>query len=152
MNKIFLPCYSTASKIASTLIYLTFTIILAFSVEAFASSPAERAKQTVYAVVKELDISKKEIHFNDKIYMASLESLLRVLGEIPKKAHRVMLVGHNPGLDDLLQYLVKDPPLTESGKLLTTACLARITLPQDWIQLQRHCGSLIDLTRPRDFA
>jgi phosphohistidine phosphatase len=121
-------------------------------IDYIASSPAERAKQTVYAVVKELDIAKKEIHFNDKIYMASLESLLRVLGEIPKKANKVMLVGHNPGLDDLLQYLVKDPPLTESGKLLTTACLARITLPQDWTQLQRHCGSLIDLTRPRDIA
>jgi phosphohistidine phosphatase len=114
------------------------------------SSPAERAKQTIYAVVKELGISKKEIHYNEKIYMASLETLLQVLEESPKKAKKVMLVGHNPGLDDLLQYLVKDPPLTESGKLLTTACLAQITLPEDWTQLQRHCGKLVNLTRPRD--
>ena len=116
------------------------------------SSPAERAKQTIYAVVKELGIDKKEIHFDEKIYMASAEALLQVLGEIPRKARKVMLVGHNPGLDGLLQYLVKHPPLTESGKLITTACLARISLPEDWTQLQRHCGRLIEFIRPRDIA
>lgn len=116
------------------------------------SSPAERAKQTIHAVVKELGIAKKEIHFNEKIYLASLETLLKILGKTPDKAKNVMLVGHNPGLDDLLQHLVEDAPLTESGKLMTTACLARINLPEDWTQLQRHCGNLISLTRPRDIT
>ena len=116
------------------------------------SSPAERAKQTIYAVVKELGIAKKEIHFTEQIYMANLESLLKILEKTPKEAKHVMLVGHNPGLDDLLQHLVKDAPLTDSGKLMTTACLARINLPKDWSQLQRHCGILISLTRPRDIA
>ena len=116
------------------------------------SSPAKRAKQTIYAVAEELGIGKKEIDFNDKIYLASLETLLKVLGKTPKKANHVMLVGHNPGLDDLLQHLVKNAPFTDSGKLMTTACLARISLPEDWSQLQRHCGTLISLTRPRDIA
>jgi phosphohistidine phosphatase len=116
------------------------------------SSPAERAKQTIYAVAKELGLSKKHVHFDEKIYMANLGALLKVLTECPQKAKTVMLVGHNPGLDELLQFLVSDPPLTDSGKLLTTACLAQIALPDDWTQLPRHCGKLISITRPRDIA
>jgi phosphohistidine phosphatase len=116
------------------------------------SSPAERAKQTIYAVTKELDIAKKHVHFDKKIYMGNLEVLLKVLAECPQKAKTVMLVGHNPGLDELLQYLVRDPPLTGSGKLITTACLARIALPDDWAHLPRHCGTLISITRPRDIV
>lgn len=116
------------------------------------SSPAERAKQTIYAVAQELDIAKKHVHFNKKIYLANLETLLQVLGECPQQSKTAMLVGHNPGLDDLLQYLVSDPPITNSGKLMTTACLARVALPHDWTQLPRHCGKLISITRPRDIA
>ena len=114
------------------------------------SSPAKRAKQTVRAVASELGVAKDDIHFDESIYMASVKTLLQVLAKQPKKAKRVMMVGHNPGFDDLLEYLVEKPPLTDSGKLMTTACLARITLPNDWSQLTRHCGTLIDITRPKD--
>jgi phosphohistidine phosphatase len=123
-----------------------------FNIDYIISSPAKRAKQTVHAVANELGIPKKDIHFNDKVYLASVETLLRLLGECPKNTKKVMIVGHNPGLDDLLQYLVNDPPLTDSGKLITTACLAQIALPKDWEHLQRHCGNLVSLTRPRDIA
>ncbi len=123
-----------------------------FEFDYILSSPAERAKQTVYAVATELGVAKKGIHFNENIYMASVVTLLQLLGQCPDKAKRIMIVGHNPGLDDLLLYLVNDPPMTDSGKFLTTATLARIALPIDWSQLKRHCGSLISLTRPRDIA
>jgi len=116
------------------------------------SSPAERAKQTILAVVEELGISKKDIHFNEKIYMADVATLLQVLQDCPRKANQVMLVGHNPGLDELLQFLVNDPPLTQNGKLLTTASFARISLPRDWTQLERHCGNLVSITRPKDIT
>ncbi|WP_455211742.1 SixA phosphatase family protein [Kaarinaea lacus] len=123
-----------------------------FSVNYIISSPAKRAKQTVYAVAKELGVSKQDIHFEQKIYMANLTTLLQLLQRGSVKSKNVMIVGHNPGLDDLLQHLVKDPPLTESGKLLTTASLARIAMPDNWSQLERHCGTLISLTRPRDIT
>jgi len=116
------------------------------------SSPAMRAKQTVDAVTKELGIAHKHIHFNQKIYLASAESLLQILAECPKTAKQILIVGHNPGLDDLLQHLVDKPPLTGDGKLLTTACLARIALPEDWTQLPHHCGQLVAIIRPRDIA
>lgn len=116
------------------------------------SSPAERAKQTIHAVAKELDIARKNIHFNENIYLASVDTLLKELGHCPAHAKNVLLVGHNPGLDDLLQYLVPEQSLslTESGKLMTTAALARLSMPKDWTGLKRHCAALISLTRPGD--
>ena len=116
------------------------------------SSPAERTRQTVHAIIKEINISKKDVHFDERVYLASVETLLQVLGECPGDAQKVMLVGHNPGLEDLLKHLVDESqlPLTASGKLLTTASLAHVSLPQDWSRLGLHCGKLISFTRPGD--
>jgi phosphohistidine phosphatase len=116
------------------------------------SSPAERTRQTVHAVMKELHIAKKALHYDERIYLASVETLLQVLGECPIEAKNVMLVGHNPGLDDLLKYLIDERQLTfsPSGKLLTTATLAQISLPHDWGELPPRCGKLLSFIRPAD--
>ena len=116
------------------------------------SSPAKRAKQTVKAVIKELGVSENKIHFNETIYMASVQTLLQVLAGVPQEAERVMIVGHNPGLDELLLYLVNAPPMTDSGKLMTTACLALVALPPDWSHLPKHCGVLTNITRPKELS
>jgi phosphohistidine phosphatase len=39
--------------------------------------------------------------------------------------------------------------MPEDGKLLPTATLARLRMPKDWTQLERGCGRMIVLTRPR---
>jgi phosphohistidine phosphatase len=118
------------------------------------SSPAKRTKQTVHAVVKELHVPKGAVHFDERVYLASVETLLQVLKECPAGTRNLMLVGHNPGLDDLLKYLANEQqlPFTESGKLLTTASLAHLSLPKDWSRLDRHCGKLVSFTRPRDLG
>jgi phosphohistidine phosphatase len=121
-------------------------------IDCLISSPAERTRQTVNAVVNELHTPKKNIHFDERIYLASVETLLKVLKDCPSDAQKVMLVGHNPGLEDLLKYLVDENqlPFTESGKLLTTASLVHISLPEDWSRLNPRCGTLISFTRPSD--
>lgn len=117
------------------------------------SSPAKRATQTVNAVINELDIPKPAIHFDKRIYLASLDTLLKVISECPKNKTKLMIVGHNPGLEELLEYLAQgDLPYTQSGKLLTTANLACIELPDDWQQLEPHCSKLITLTRPKEIS
>ena len=121
------------------------------------SSPAERAKQTIQAITHELDFDKKNdkknIHFDERVYLADLQMLLEVLAECPKKANKVMLVGHNPGLEQLLEYLVAgELPFSDSGKLITTGALAHVSMPYDWTKPLHHCGSLINLTRPKDIC
>lgn len=115
------------------------------------SSPAERAKQTLELVLDKMNVDPMQVHYDKFVYMASLQTLLDVLGQAPKAVHRVLLVGHNPGLDNLLEFLCeKDLNYTDSGKLLTTASLARIALPKDWRQLSKSCGQLLNLARPKE--
>jgi len=114
------------------------------------SSPAERARQTALKVCKGLDIGKKQIDWDPDLYEASVPHLLDALARCPSHAATVLLVGHNPGLEELIQYLIGDdlePP--EDGKLLPTATLARLEMPKDWGQLDRGCAQLISVTRPK---
>ena len=113
------------------------------------ASPAERALATAQKACKTLGMSPKTIHKDLRVYEAGPEELLRVLADCPGTAQRVMLVGHNPGLEDLLTYLADAPiPLPEDGKLLPTAALARLRMPDDWNKLPQGCAGLESITRP----
>ncbi len=115
------------------------------------SSPAVRAMQTIQVVCETLAIPQDSIRQDERIYLAELSTLLEVLASIPSGPHRVLLTGHNPGMDQLLIHLCgPDLPRTASGKLMTTAALARIELPDGWQRLPAGCGRLLQLVRPRD--
>jgi len=114
------------------------------------SSPAVRASETAYRVCKELGIQKDDLHFDRRIYEADLTTLLAVLADCPQGRNTIMLVGHNPGLAELLAWLWgENTALPEDGNLLPTATLARLRMPRDWTRLERGCGRMIVLTRPR---
>jgi phosphohistidine phosphatase len=114
------------------------------------SSPAQRARDTALKVCKCLDVSKKDIIWAGDIYEAELRTLLAVLARVPADAQVVLLVGHNPGLEELLRHLAgSDVDEPEDGKLLPTATLARLEMPDDWTQLASGSASLIGLVRPR---
>lgn len=113
------------------------------------SSPAERALVTAEKVCKAMGGNARQIHREPAVYEAGLEQLLQVLAACPEEKQRVLLVGHNPGLEYLLEHLVAGRvPDTADGKLLPTATLARLAMPADWRQLDSGCAELLSLTRP----
>lgn len=113
------------------------------------SSPAKRARKTTTKVCQELGIPKQEIRWDARIYEATTDTLLAVLSECRADAQTVMLVGHNPGLEDLLAYLCgADLSLPADGKLLPTAALARLRVVPDWKHLQANCATLVSMVRP----
>jgi phosphohistidine phosphatase len=63
------------------------------------SSPAERAIVTAQKTIKSMGGDARSIHQDRRIYAANVKELLQVLSEIPIEYRRVMLVGHNPGLE-----------------------------------------------------
>jgi len=69
-----------------------------------------------------------------------------VLAECPADAKHVLLVGHNPELDDLLIHLVGAANLPEGDKLLSTAAFARLVMPDDWTQLSAESAHLLSIT------
>jgi phosphohistidine phosphatase len=117
------------------------------------SSPAERAKQTALAVVDALQMNAEQIQFNKDLYHADRATLLQVLHSVPEQTESVLLVAHNPGLDELAEWLAPEPPaLTQSGKLMTTAAIAIFEIPGAWSKLQRGTVALRQLVRPRELT
>ena len=102
------------------------------------SSPAKRAKQTAELVVSEAKF-KGELRFVDAFYMGEPENYLGELKELPDEIERVMIIGHNPGLEALLQLL--------DGKVnsLPTGSLAYLVLDiKHWSDLTKSTvGELI---------
>jgi phosphohistidine phosphatase len=114
------------------------------------SSPAKRAEQTAIKTCRELGIKKEHLQWDERIYAASVEVLLGVLADAPKTAKTVMLVGHNPGLEDLTKYLGGDDvTVAGDGKLLPTATVANLEMPDNWSRLNEAAGRLVQITRPR---
>ncbi len=110
-------------------------------------SPAQRAYETAKKLCQGLGLKEDDVHLDDQIYAAGIDSLKHSLADCPASAQRVLLVGHNPGLEDLLLDLVDGVEADEDGKLLATATLARLRLPDDWHDLGTYCGQLVSITR-----
>jgi phosphohistidine phosphatase len=112
------------------------------------SSPAERAITTAQKLVKAMGGDASQIVQDRRIYAAHTQELLQVLGELGQEHQRVLLVGHNPGLEDLTQLLADKPiPLPSDGKLMPTASLSILELPDSWQGLKGGMGQLLSITR-----
>ncbi len=117
------------------------------------SSPALRARQTCEAACEKMGIKQKEINWDNRVYAALVTELLQVLQEYKKKPQTLMLVGHNPGLEDLLIYLAgEDAQVPPDGKLLPTAAVAYLKLPGNWKDLAEGTGRLVSITRVKDIS
>jgi len=113
------------------------------------TSPAERALVTAQRVCKSMGIRAESVRPDERIYEARVEDLLEALGDCPDAATRIMVVGHNPGLEALLVWLASDHvPVPGDGKLLATATLARLAMPADWRSLPQGCARLESITSP----
>ena len=115
------------------------------------SSPAERARQTALRLCRHTDIPETRIDWQDGIYEADLEALLDVLAKAQGGDPLTMIVGHNPGLEALLEYLTGEAIKAQAGgPALPTATLARLSMPDDWQRLESGCAQLISINRPRE--
>ena len=109
------------------------------------TSPAARALETARKACKAMGMGPQGIVEDQRIYQATISELLQVLGDIPKSARRVLLVGHNPGLRKLLSYVDG-----EKDERLPKTALARLQLPDDWQELAPGCGRSLNQIRPRE--
>ena len=117
------------------------------------ASPAARAMQTAELSCDAMGIKNNEIYGRKHIYLATPEELLYVLKDCPEQAERVMLVGHNPGLEELLYFLVSGAlTIPEDGKIMPTATLAILEIPDTWSQLGGGSAELEFLLRPRELS
>ncbi|MGD8407849.1 MAG: histidine phosphatase family protein, partial [Thiohalophilus sp.] len=99
-----------------------------------------------------LGFDMNNVYFDPGLYLASRKNLVEIIAAQSLSEGSIMLVGHNPGLEELLTWLCHEPlPRTEDGKLLTTANLARIQLDKTG-KLAEGNGKLVELTRANELA
>jgi phosphohistidine phosphatase len=118
------------------------------------ASPAARSAETIEIASKGAS-ALLPINWDRRIYLASSATLLDVLREQDDTLESILVVGHNPSLEDLIFDLVPDasasPLRAVVEEKFPTAAFAVIELEIDrWSDLAEGTGRLIHLTRPRD--
>ena len=110
------------------------------------SSPAVRAKATLELVSSAAGLSAGPT-FNESIYGASSAELIKIVRHFPNERSRAMVVGHNPGFEDLVNRL------TGSNERMPTAALACITFDvDDWADVEDDNGKLVWLITPKTLS
>ena len=118
------------------------------------ASPAVRVVETLDRLQPAYGRSLNP-EWDRRIYLASSVTLMDVLRSVEDDPGHVLMVGHNPGLEDLIFDLVPDDgssPLRDTvEEKFPTAALATLELAiDDWADIADGCGKLTDLVRPRD--
>jgi phosphohistidine phosphatase len=115
-------------------------------------SPAGRAVQTWEGVAPGVP-PDTAVEIDEAIYHAEGDELLGRLRAVPPRIASVLVVGHNPGLQDLAADLVGsgDPALRE--RLVTkfpTGALATLEVPGEWHDLTWGAANLVGFVVPRE--
>lgn len=118
------------------------------------ASPAVRVAETIELGAKALNMPVA-VNWDRRIYLASSATLLDLLHEQDDTADSILMIGHNPGLEDLIFDLVPDDgssPLRDIvEEKFPTAAIAVLEFDgASWADLHEGSARLIHLMRPRD--
>lgn len=114
--------------------------------EAIVSSDAVRARQTAVIVAEAAGIAEEAVDLDDRVYLADLEDLVPVVRGLPDAADIVLLVGHNPGLEELAAHLAG---IDADEVVIPTAGLVRLDCDVDhWTQLRQGCAEFTGVEEP----
>jgi phosphohistidine phosphatase len=107
------------------------------------SSPARRARETALLVAKTCGYGG-DVEIKPAFYPGAIPDYVQVLSELPDCILRVLIVAHNPGLEDL------QAMLTRRVEPLSTAALAQVDCPIEyWWQFDEDTrGKLVGLWKP----
>jgi phosphohistidine phosphatase len=107
------------------------------------SSSAVRARQTIDRVLVSANIVT-DVRFDERIYEAGVQRLVEVVRQIENGKKNVILVGHNPGFEELLEWL------TGTIGRMQTGALAKIGLKtSSWNSVSEKSGTLEWIVRPK---
>lgn len=112
--------------------------------DAVLSSPANRARTTA-KLASEADEVRSAILYDERIYEASPQTLIKVLTTVDDNTASAMVVGHNPGMEGLVRLL------TGETAAMPTAGLAVIDLDiENWSEIDHLSGKLVEVLRPKE--
>jgi phosphohistidine phosphatase len=118
------------------------------------ASPALRVVQTIAGVEAGLGRPLRAL-FDRRLYLAPADLLFELVRETPDRVGHLLIVGHNPGLEELVQEAsIGHPGLLrdEAALKYPTAALATLALPDGtpWSGAGPGTADLVRFIRPRD--
>ncbi len=117
------------------------------------ASPAVRVMETLDYIGQGLG-RRLAPAWDRRAYLASAATLIDMVHDLPVEARSVLLVGHNPGLEELALTLVKpesDGLRSALEQKYPTATVAELHLPaEQWGDVQPESATLARFVRPRD--
>jgi phosphohistidine phosphatase len=118
-----------------------------FNLDKIFSSSALRAKMTTEIFAKELKIPESMIEYTDELYNASRREILNFIKRLDDKYESIAIVGHNPGLTDLVHFLLYDFDYE-----LPTCAVVGIDLDlEKWSDIKSGTGSLKFFEYPKKY-
>jgi phosphohistidine phosphatase len=94
-----------------------------------------------------------EVKIERRVYGASCNDLLGLLRELPQRADPVILIGHQPAIQELALRLAGDgADLPRLRAKFPTAALATLLVAGEWQGLEPGCAELVDFVKPKDLA
>jgi phosphohistidine phosphatase len=115
------------------------------------ASPARRVVETIEEVASSFGPLAPE--HDGRVYLGQAAALVELVRETPDRVGRLLLVGHNPGLEELALFLAGDegPLRAEVAVKYPTGTLAEIALPvAHWRDVGKGQGTIVRFIRPRD--
>jgi phosphohistidine phosphatase len=118
------------------------------------ASPAVRVIETLDHIVGGYG-KRMEPKWERRVYLASSATLMDVLREVDDQFSSILLIGHNPGMEDLILDLVPEGRDAELRDMVfekfPTAAFAEMTIDINlWNEIDRNIASLVRFIRPRD--
>ena len=107
------------------------------------TSPALRTKTTAEIFADQFKLPDPQS--NKSIYEASQQTWLKVINQLPGEYDYVALVGHNPGISQIIYYLTGD---TREVHTSTTAVIEFET--DDWAAISEDSGTLAYFGWPKE--
>jgi phosphohistidine phosphatase len=115
-------------------------------------SPSRRTRQTLKRLAPVLG-KDADVQIEPELYAAPARDLLEVLHVVPDEVESVMLIGHNPGIQDLALSLASagsEVPRLRSK--FPTAALATLELNGTWRELAPGGAELVSFVKPKELS
>ncbi len=116
-------------------------------------SAARRTQETAELLLNNLPVPEERIVIDKELYLADRETLCEIIELYAVDNQRLLILAHNPGMDDLVGYLASEPPsLSASGKLMTTCAVACFHMDSLDALKKQGRGELQSLIRPKEMS
>lgn len=102
------------------------------------SSPANRAAMTARIIADIINYPLEGIYFSERVYGSSANRLLHIVGNLEDDVKKAMLVGHNPGLTELANYIGNTP----TSNIPTSGVFCVDLDISSWTKIGGHGGKL----------